>query len=188
MLGQSLAIGMRALQIGARESSEEEEQLTSRADGGLARDRDGAVHRDLHPGPDLLFSWFQHRVGGGVLTNVLEGLFRVAIFVGVPLPDRPDEGDPPGVRVPRRRAQDDRGLRARRSARSRARGPVLDRARPLRHELPDHRDDHHGVRLHALRHARDLLADRVAPHRDPVDRRRSPTRHCAWGPGSRTPS
>ena len=32
----------------------------------------------------------------------------------LPVADRPDEGHPPGVRVPRRRAQDDRRLRARR--------------------------------------------------------------------------
>ncbi len=32
-------------------------------------------------GPTVLFAWIQDEVGGGVLTNVLEGLFRVALFV-----------------------------------------------------------------------------------------------------------
>jgi uncharacterized protein YqhQ len=30
----------------------------------------------------VLFAWVQREVGGGVLTNILEGLFRVALFVG----------------------------------------------------------------------------------------------------------
>jgi uncharacterized protein YqhQ len=83
VLGQSMAIGMRALQVGARESSEDEEQLTSRQMGVSL-----AIAIVLFVGifilaPTVLFSWFQDRVDtDGVLTNVLEGLFRVAIFVG----------------------------------------------------------------------------------------------------------
>jgi uncharacterized protein YqhQ len=83
VLGQSMAIGMKALQVGARESSEEEEQLSS-GQMGISL----AIAIVLFIGvfilaPTLLFSWFQHRVDSdGVLTNVLEGLFRVGIFVG----------------------------------------------------------------------------------------------------------
>jgi uncharacterized protein YqhQ len=33
-------------------------------------------------GPTALFSWFQDEVGSGVWTHVLEGVFRVALFVG----------------------------------------------------------------------------------------------------------
>jgi uncharacterized protein YqhQ len=33
-------------------------------------------------GPTVLFAWVQRRIGHGVLTNVWEGLFRVAIFIG----------------------------------------------------------------------------------------------------------
>jgi uncharacterized protein YqhQ len=83
VLGQSMAIGMKALQVGARESSEEEEQLSSGQMGVSL-----AIAIVLFIGvfilaPTLLFSWFQHRVdSAGVLTNVLEGLFRVGIFVG----------------------------------------------------------------------------------------------------------
>jgi uncharacterized protein YqhQ len=83
VLGQSMAIGMKALQVGARESSEEEEQLSSGQMGVSL-----AIAIVLFIGvfilaPTVLFSWFQHRVDSdGVLTNVLEGLFRVGIFVG----------------------------------------------------------------------------------------------------------
>jgi uncharacterized protein YqhQ len=81
VLGQSLAIGMRALQVGARESSEEQEQL-SKGQMGFSLAIAMALFIGIFIlGPTLLFSWFQHRIGGGVLTNVLEGIFRVAIFV-----------------------------------------------------------------------------------------------------------
>jgi uncharacterized protein YqhQ len=82
VLGQSMAIGMKALQVGARESSEEDEQLSSTQMGASL-----AIAMTLFIvifilGPTVLFSWVQHRVGSdGILTNVLEGLFRVAIFV-----------------------------------------------------------------------------------------------------------
>lgn len=82
VLGQSMAIGMKALQVGARESSEEDEQLSSRQMGASL-----AIALTLFIvifilGPTVLFSWVQHRVGSdGILTNVMEGLFRVAIFV-----------------------------------------------------------------------------------------------------------
>jgi uncharacterized protein YqhQ len=33
-------------------------------------------------GPTALFSWFQDEVGSGVWTHVLEGVFRVSLFVG----------------------------------------------------------------------------------------------------------
>ncbi len=82
VLGQSMAIGMKALQIGARESSDDEEQLSSGQMGASL-----AIAMTLFIvifilGPTVLFSWVQHRVGSdGILTNVLEGLFRVGIFV-----------------------------------------------------------------------------------------------------------
>jgi uncharacterized protein YqhQ len=82
VLGQSMAIGMKALQVGARESSEDEEQLSS---GQMGISLAIAIALFLGVfilGPTLLFSWFQHRIDSdGVLTNVLEGVFRVGIFV-----------------------------------------------------------------------------------------------------------
>ena len=77
-----------------------------------------------------------------------------AMFVGYLLADRAHEGHPPRVRVPRRRAQDDRRLRARRRARARADRQLSEGARALRHELLDHRDDRHGLRVLVVRHAR----------------------------------
>jgi uncharacterized protein YqhQ len=81
VLGQSLAIGMRSLQVGARESSEEQEQLTKGQMGASLAIAMALFIGIFILGPTVLFSWLQHRIGGGVLTNVLEGLFRVAIFV-----------------------------------------------------------------------------------------------------------
>ena len=90
---------------------------------------------------------------------------------GVPLADRQDEGHPPRLRVPRCRAQDDRRLRTRRGARARVDRPVPQGARPVRHELPDHRDDHHDLRVHAVRHAGAAVADPLPRDRDPDHRR-----------------
>jgi uncharacterized protein YqhQ len=82
VLGQSMAIGMKALQIGARESSEDEEQLSSGQMGFSLAIAIALFLGVFILGPTLLFTWFQHRVDSdGVLTNVLEGVFRVAIFV-----------------------------------------------------------------------------------------------------------
>jgi uncharacterized protein YqhQ len=81
VLGQSLAIGTRALLIATNQSMDDDEQLTSRQVGfalALAMVFFVAI---FVLGPTVLFAWVQHRVGGGVLTNVLEGLFRVALFV-----------------------------------------------------------------------------------------------------------
>jgi uncharacterized protein YqhQ len=81
VLGQSLSIGTRALLIATNQSMDEDEQLTSRQVGiamALAMVFFVAI---FVLGPTVLFAWVQHRVGGGVLTNVLEGLFRVALFV-----------------------------------------------------------------------------------------------------------
>jgi uncharacterized protein YqhQ len=81
VLGQSLAIGTRALLIATNQSMDDEEQLTSRQVGfalALAMVFFVAI---FVLGPTFLFAWVQHRFGGGVLTNVFEGLFRVALFV-----------------------------------------------------------------------------------------------------------
>jgi len=82
VLGQSLAIGTRALLIAANRSVEEEEQLSKRQVGislALAMLLFVGV---FIIGPTALFSWFQDEVGSGVWTHVLEGLFRVFLFVG----------------------------------------------------------------------------------------------------------
>jgi uncharacterized protein YqhQ len=82
VLGQSMAIGMKALQVGARESSGEDEQLSSTQMGASLAIAITLFVAVFILGPTVLFSWVQDRVGSdGILTNVLEGLFRVGIFV-----------------------------------------------------------------------------------------------------------
>jgi uncharacterized protein YqhQ len=81
VLGQSMAIGMRALSIAANQSSEEEEQVTSKQMGVSLAVALVLFVAIFVAGPALLFGWIQHRVGSGLLVNVLEGLFRVALFV-----------------------------------------------------------------------------------------------------------
>jgi uncharacterized protein YqhQ len=81
VLGQSLAIGTRALLIATNQSMDEDEQLTSRQ-VGLALALAMVVFVAIFVlGPTVLFAWLQRRVGGGLITNMLEGVFRVALFV-----------------------------------------------------------------------------------------------------------
>jgi len=81
VLGQSLSIGTRALLIATNQSMDDDEQLTSKQVGfalALAMIFFVAI---FVLGPTVLFAWVQRSVGGGVLTNILEGLFRVGLFV-----------------------------------------------------------------------------------------------------------
>jgi uncharacterized protein YqhQ len=82
VLGQSLAIGMRALMISANQTLEEEERLTPRQVGlsiALALVLFVGI---FIIGPATLFAWFENRTGSaGIFTLVGEGIFRVAIFV-----------------------------------------------------------------------------------------------------------
>jgi uncharacterized protein YqhQ len=82
VLGQSVAIGTRALMIASNKSVAEDQQLTKR-ETGIAL----AVAMTLFiaifiVGPTALFHWFRTDVGGGRWTNVLEGVFRIVLFVG----------------------------------------------------------------------------------------------------------
>ena len=81
-LGQALAIGFRALSISARESAPEDEQLTSRQMAVSF-----VIAAVIFIGlfivlPAATFGWVGRRIGSSVLTNVLEGVFRVALFLG----------------------------------------------------------------------------------------------------------
>lgn len=81
-LGQALAIGFRALSISARESAPEDEQLTSRQMAVSF-----VIAAVIFIGlfivlPAATFGWVGRRIGSSILTNVLEGLFRVALFLG----------------------------------------------------------------------------------------------------------
>ncbi len=82
VLGQSLGIGVKALLIASNRSTESEAKLSSRAMGitlGVAMLLFVAI---FIVGPAALFGWVQHRFGGAVWTNVMEGVFRVVLFVG----------------------------------------------------------------------------------------------------------
>ena len=183
VLGQSLAIGMRALMIAANQSVDDDEQLTSRQIGVSLVVAMLLFIGVFILGPTTLFTWIEGRLGKGVPLLIGEGLFRVLLFVGLPLADRAHEGHPPGLRVPRGRAQDDRGVRARRRPRAGEGRPLPQGARALRHELPDHRHDHHDLRVHALRHPGFLwrIVSRIVAIPIIAGSR---TRPCGWARGS----
>ncbi len=80
-LGQSLSIGMRALSISANQASPEDVQLSS---GWMALSMTIALVLFLGifiVGPAILFRWVGRHIGSGLLVNVLEGLFRIALFL-----------------------------------------------------------------------------------------------------------
>lgn len=81
-LGQSLSIGFRALAISARVVGDGEEQATSTQ---VALSMAIAVTLFLAlfvAMPAALFRWVADHVASSLLVNVLEGLFRVVLFLG----------------------------------------------------------------------------------------------------------
>ena len=83
VLGQSLSIGIRALMIASNHAVAEEEQLSSRQMGVSLTIALVAFVAIFILGPTTLFAWAENRVdANGVLVNVAEGVFRVALFVG----------------------------------------------------------------------------------------------------------
>jgi len=82
VLGQSLAIGMRALMIAANQSVDDEEQLTSKQIGASLAIAMLLFVGIFILGPTTLFAWVEGRVGKGVPLLIGEGVFRVMLFVG----------------------------------------------------------------------------------------------------------
>ena len=82
VLGQSLAIGMRALMIAANQSVDDDEQLTSRQIGVSLVVALLLFVGVFILGPTTLFTWIEGRLGEGVPLLIGEGLFRVLLFVG----------------------------------------------------------------------------------------------------------
>jgi uncharacterized protein YqhQ len=81
-LGQALAIGYRALSVSARESAPEEERLSSRQMGvsmAVAVLLFVALFVVL---PAVAIGWVGRSVDQSLVVNVLEGVLRVAIFLG----------------------------------------------------------------------------------------------------------
>ena len=83
VLGQSLKIGVRALLIASNHATEEEEQLSSRQVGVSLTIAMVAFVAIFVLGPTSLFVWLENKLGiHGVVVNIAEGVFRVALFVG----------------------------------------------------------------------------------------------------------
>jgi len=83
VLGQSLAIGVRALMVASRASMTEEEQLTSKQMGISLTIAMVVFIGIFILGPATLFAWVEQRVDAdGILINAAEGIFRVLLFVG----------------------------------------------------------------------------------------------------------
>ncbi|MDH5313991.1 MAG: DUF1385 domain-containing protein [Actinomycetota bacterium] len=84
VLGQSLAIGMRALMIASNQSVDDEEQLSSKQIGVSLSIALLLFVGVFILGPTALFTWVEGRlkVGRGVPLLVAEGIFRVMLFVG----------------------------------------------------------------------------------------------------------
>jgi uncharacterized protein YqhQ len=83
VLGQSLSIGVRALLIATNHSVEEEHQLSRRQIGVSLTVAMILFVAVFVLGPTALFTWAEHRTdASGIVANVAEGLFRVALFVG----------------------------------------------------------------------------------------------------------
>ena len=82
VLGQSLAIGVRALMVASKHSMEEDEQLTSKQLGVSLTIAMVVFVGIFILGPATLFAWVERRVDtGGLVVNAAEGVFRVALFV-----------------------------------------------------------------------------------------------------------
>jgi uncharacterized protein YqhQ len=83
VLGQSLAIGARALLVAANHTVEEEDQLTPRQLGFSLAIAMAVFVAVFILGPTAGFAWLESRLSvNGVVVNILEGLARVMLFVG----------------------------------------------------------------------------------------------------------
>jgi uncharacterized protein YqhQ len=81
-LGQAITIGMRALSISAMQASPEDVQLSSRQMALSMVVAFGLFLGVFIVAPAVAFRWVGEHLGSSVLVNVLEGLFRVALFLG----------------------------------------------------------------------------------------------------------
>jgi uncharacterized protein YqhQ len=81
-LGQALSIGVRALTISANQSVEEEEQLTSKQMAGSMVLAFVLFAGVFIAGPYIGFRFLRSSVSSSLLRNMLEGVGRVALFLG----------------------------------------------------------------------------------------------------------
>ena len=80
-LWQSLAIGIKALTISANQATPEEERLTSRQMGFSMIAAMIFFIGLFIVGPAVAFGFVKHRVHSSIEVNMLEGVFRVVIFL-----------------------------------------------------------------------------------------------------------
>ena len=81
-LGQALAIGFKALTVSARESVPEDERLSS-GQMGLSMVIAAVIFLGVFIVlPAVAFRWVGESVDSSILVNALEGVFRVALFLG----------------------------------------------------------------------------------------------------------
>jgi uncharacterized protein YqhQ len=80
-LGQAISIGMRALSISASQASPEEVQLSSRQMALSMILAFGLFIGVFIVGPAIAFRWVGEHLGSSVVVNVLEGVFRVVLFL-----------------------------------------------------------------------------------------------------------
>jgi len=81
-LGQALSIGVKALTVSANQSVEDEERLTPRQMGFSMAIAFVVFVAVFVVAPYLGFRAFRHAVPSSFLRNLLEGLLRVALFLG----------------------------------------------------------------------------------------------------------
>jgi uncharacterized protein YqhQ len=81
-LGQAISIGVRALSISATEASPEEVQLSRRQMALSMAVAFGLFIIVFIVAPAAAFRWVGHRIDSPLLVNVLEGVFRVGLFLG----------------------------------------------------------------------------------------------------------
>ena len=175
-LGESLAIGFRALAISANYAA---------AGGGRRGGRDGALARRAHLRVrardrlrDLALQGRRRRCSptccrssNGVWFVLVEGAIRVTRLRPLPGPDLAAARPAPRLPVPRRRAQGDQRLRGRRGAEPGARPALQPDPPALRHGVPALGDGDRDLRLRVLRPARLVLADREPDPAAAGDRR-----------------
>jgi uncharacterized protein YqhQ len=82
VLGQSVAIGVKALFTAANISAGEGVELSSRQVGVVLFLAAFLFIGIFILGPAAAFGWIQRKTGGGLLVNVGEGVARVVLFVG----------------------------------------------------------------------------------------------------------
>ena len=81
-MGQALSIGVRALTVSANQSVEDEDRLTPKQMGWSMVFAFTLFAAVFVVGPFLAFRLLRHQVTSSLLRNALEGVGRVALFVG----------------------------------------------------------------------------------------------------------